>query len=249
MVANIWVAAADNDINQVQQYLSNGQYTANSKDPNGYTAIHAAASYGNIELLRLLINNYGGDINIQDNDGDTPLHHCEELSVARLLVEEFKADWRKVNGEGKTAAVALEEDGEYVDIAEYLKSLSHDPSGKTFDSQQNKNVQTEQQQSNNNNNSINSGEHTRNGGLGDLLLGLSDEDKKKIKFTLEDANKLSGEIDEAQSKKLEEIVNGGEFSEEKLREFVKQSVHQNLQKLKNEQDGDEDEEQSKKRKT
>ncbi len=38
---------------------------------------HAAAAYGHIELMRYLLDDAGGDVNIVDNDGDTPLHHNE----------------------------------------------------------------------------------------------------------------------------------------------------------------------------
>lgn len=125
MVANIWVAAADNQVDVVQSYLDSGKFTPNSKDPNGYTAIHAAASYGHINLLKLLINN-GGDINIQDNEGDTPLHHVEDLATATVMVEQLGADFKLKNSEGQTAAEYIEEDGELPELAQYLRSLVHD---------------------------------------------------------------------------------------------------------------------------
>lgn len=125
MVANIWVAAADNQVDIVQSHLDLGNFTPNSKDPNGYTPIHAAASYGHINLLKLLIQN-GGDINIQDNEGDTPLHHVEDLATATIMVEELKADYKLKNSEGQTPAEYIEEDGELPELAQYLRSLAHD---------------------------------------------------------------------------------------------------------------------------
>lgn len=127
MVSNIWVAAADNEIEVVENHINSGNFSANSKDPNGYTPIHAAASYGHLDLLKLLISK-GGDINIQDNEGDTPLHHVEELSVAKFLVEELKADNKLKNGEGQTAADFVEEEGEFPELAQYLRSLDHESS-------------------------------------------------------------------------------------------------------------------------
>ncbi|ODV61234.1 uncharacterized protein ASCRUDRAFT_27122, partial [Ascoidea rubescens DSM 1968] len=123
MKSNIWIAAADNEIEQVLQYLNSGQYTANSKDENGYTPIHASVSYNNIELLRLLINKYNGDINIQDNDGDTPLHHVEELSMAKVVVEEFHANLGTKNNEGLSPVEYIENEMEYPEIVDYLRSL------------------------------------------------------------------------------------------------------------------------------
>lgn len=125
MVANIWVAAADNQVDIVQSHLDLGKFTPNSKDPNGYTPIHAAASYGHINLLKLLIQN-GGDINIQDNEGDSPLHHVEDLATATIMVEELKADYKLKNSEGQTPAEYIEEDGELPELAQYLRSLAHD---------------------------------------------------------------------------------------------------------------------------
>lgn len=129
MVANIWVAAADNNIELVNNYLDSGNYTPNSRDPNGYTPVHAAASYGNIELLELLLK-HGGDINVQDNEGDTPLHHCEELKVVRYLVETLQANWKIKNHEDHDPEQELED--EYPEIADYLKQLKNDPTGKSY---------------------------------------------------------------------------------------------------------------------
>lgn len=125
MVANIWVAAADNEIDVVKQHISLGKFGANSKDANGYTPIHAAVSYGHIELIRYLLDN-GGDVNIQDNEGDTPLHHVEDLAIAKLLIDEFKADYKIKNSDNLTPGEYREQEDEYPDIAQYLISLSHD---------------------------------------------------------------------------------------------------------------------------
>lgn len=125
MVSNIWVAAADNDIELVQKHIDSGNFSANSKDPNGYTPVHAAASYGLIDLLKLLVSK-GGDINIQDSEGDTPLHHVEDVATAKFMVEDLKADYKMKNNEGQTAAAYIEEEGEFPELAQYLRSLAHD---------------------------------------------------------------------------------------------------------------------------
>ncbi|KAG7820249.1 hypothetical protein KL928_001686 [Ogataea angusta] len=121
-MSNIWIAASDNKIDKVREYIESGSYTANSKDPNGYTPMHAAASYGNLDLLRYLVSQ-GGDINIQDSDGDTPLHHVETLKAARFLIEELKADIKIKNKDGLTPAKYQEEEDEYPELIEYLSSL------------------------------------------------------------------------------------------------------------------------------
>ncbi|OBA20077.1 ankyrin [Metschnikowia bicuspidata var. bicuspidata NRRL YB-4993] len=136
MEPNIWVAAADDRVDLVEKYLNSNEFTANAKDPNGYTPIHAAASYGHIDLLKLLISR-GGNINIQDNDGDTPLHHVEDIETAKFIVEQLKGDYNIRNEENQTAADYIEEGAEQPEITQYLRSLLHDKpetTGTVFDS-------------------------------------------------------------------------------------------------------------------
>ncbi|CCD26620.1 uncharacterized protein NDAI_0I00510 [Naumovozyma dairenensis CBS 421] len=123
---NIWIAASDGKTGIVRQILTtpNTTFTANSKDPNGYTPIHAAAAYGHIDLLRSLCSEFGGDINIRDNDGDTPLHHCEDYATGKVIVEELGGNFTLTNNEGKTPLEVVEEDGESTELIQYLKEKS-----------------------------------------------------------------------------------------------------------------------------
>jgi hypothetical protein len=119
---NIWTLCADNDRKKIEEAIDSG-VSPNSADSNGYTPLHAAASYAHTDLLRYLVQK-GGNVNIQDNDGDTPLHHVEDLKTAKLLIE-LGADWKIRNLEGQTAKEMIEEDGEFLDVAQYLQSLIH----------------------------------------------------------------------------------------------------------------------------
>ncbi|CUS23354.1 LAQU0S09e02872g1_1 [Lachancea quebecensis] len=120
---NIWIAASDGRAELVEKFLSEG-FTAESKDPNGYTPIHAAASYGHINLLRKLCSSpYSGSVNVRDNDGDTPLHHCEDANTARVILEELGGDAKLTNNEGKTALAVCEEDGEFTELIQYLRGV------------------------------------------------------------------------------------------------------------------------------
>lgn len=82
---------------------------------------HAAASYGHLDILSYLISKgtkvggsscqlihivAGGNVNVSDEDGDTPLYTVENTETARLLVDNG-ADilWR--NHEGLTVCQAL----------------------------------------------------------------------------------------------------------------------------------------------
>lgn len=117
---NIWIAASDGKIDLVEGFLNQG-LSANDKDPNGYTPVHAAASYGHIELLSKLCTNYGGDINIQDNDGDTPLHHCEDLETVKFIVDNLNGNYQLPNNDGKTLLQVLEDEDENPEIIQYLR--------------------------------------------------------------------------------------------------------------------------------
>ena len=50
------------------------------------------------------------DVNAKDSDGDTPLHHCDTVSAAKILVEEGKANYKVTNEEGKNPAEVKEEE-------------------------------------------------------------------------------------------------------------------------------------------
>ncbi|PVV04743.1 hypothetical protein BB560_000748 [Smittium megazygosporum] len=103
MSENIWLAIAEDNFETVKDFIETKKYTANSKDDNGYSPMHAAASYKNLDMLMYLINNKG-DPRITDNDGDTPLHFCEEIECAKLLIESG-ADPKALNNEGKTESL------------------------------------------------------------------------------------------------------------------------------------------------
>ncbi|KAG7192785.1 uncharacterized protein KQ657_001568 [Scheffersomyces spartinae] len=208
MGINLWVAAADNNIDVVKEHLDSGSYNANSKDPNGYTALHAAASYGHKDLLKLLVER-GGDINIQDGEGDTPLHHTEDVETAKFLVEELKADTTITNNDGLTAAAYIEEEDEFPELAVYLKLLIHGLLGEE------KSTAVEESSS------------------------IPTFEGNEIKFaveTEEDADaQLSPEELEERRKKLEGILNG-ENPEEALRELIQLAVHEGLANFKAEED-------------
>lgn len=97
---------------------------ASTRDAHGYSLVHAAASYSQLAVLRELVQTYHTDVNILDEDGETPLFATEKAEVAGCLVEELGADTSIRNEEGKTAEEKIgEEEGETHEVYQYLKSL------------------------------------------------------------------------------------------------------------------------------
>lgn len=81
---------------------------------------HAAASYAHIDLLSYLLS-IGGDPNLTDDDGETPLYVVETIEVAKFLIDNG-ADPKWKNQEGLTAAELLDED--HPDVAAFLRGLT-----------------------------------------------------------------------------------------------------------------------------
>ena len=140
-----YIAAGDGNLELLQTALQTLNLAPNAADDNRFTFVHAAAAYSRLNVLRWLLTQDGVDVNAQDADGDTPLHHCDEVEAAKCLIEEGKANISIKNTNGYTAREAKEEelqedqgdDEEEEDsddedriamkeLVEYLKSLEGD---------------------------------------------------------------------------------------------------------------------------
>ena len=95
-----WMAAARmGDIKLLELYFSEG-VDVNDKEPNGFSALHIAALYNNVDLARHLIS-IGASAKSTNNWNDTPLHRAATQGYAemcQLLLEagadpDFE-DWR-----------------------------------------------------------------------------------------------------------------------------------------------------------
>ncbi|KAK4692172.1 hypothetical protein P7C71_g4979, partial [Lecanoromycetidae sp. Uapishka_2] len=115
-----WILAADNDP-QLLPLLRADPSIASSQDAHGYSLPHAAASYSHLDLLRTLVNEFHVDVNIKDEDGETPLFVVETVEFAQVLVEELKADLTIKNDEGLTAEEKIRTEGDFTTIADYLR--------------------------------------------------------------------------------------------------------------------------------
>ena len=83
--------------------------------------MHAAASYNHLDLLRVLVTEFNVNVNIKDEDGESALFVAETIECAKLLVEELHADISIRGEENKTAREKIEEDGDFTDVAVYLR--------------------------------------------------------------------------------------------------------------------------------
>ncbi|KAJ2797753.1 hypothetical protein H4R21_004192 [Coemansia helicoidea] len=115
--ANIWCAASDGDLDRVRALVEGDKAAVNRGDENGYTPLHAAASWKHRHVLQFLLDN-GGDVGVVDADGDTPLHTCEDRECAELLLE-HGADANKENHEGLTPVLTTLEN-EATEVTELL---------------------------------------------------------------------------------------------------------------------------------
>jgi len=81
------------------------------RNPNGGSTLLQAATYGNVEIMRYLIDQ-GIEINGASNGGNTALHAaaCMGFFDAAKLLLERGADRSMVNREGKTAGQSAKND-------------------------------------------------------------------------------------------------------------------------------------------
>jgi RNA polymerase sigma factor (sigma-70 family) len=104
--------------------------------PLGATALHWAASSGNVPLAALLVEE-GGDVNIRDRGGATPLKravHMGQMETARWLLE-HGADPNLAAGNGQTPlhAAVIRHEPEMVDLllAQGADTAAADNQGRT----------------------------------------------------------------------------------------------------------------------
>ncbi|PGH01716.1 hypothetical protein GX51_05032 [Blastomyces parvus] len=117
---NVYTLAADNSPSLLPLLRSNPAL-ASSQDDSGYSLLHAAASYGHVDLLRALVQELQVNVNLVDEDGETCLFVTESVEVARCLIEELGVDREHKNSLGLKAEESIANDGEYPQLIEYLR--------------------------------------------------------------------------------------------------------------------------------
>ncbi|TIC08709.1 ankyrin [Wallemia mellicola] len=127
---NIWLAASEGNNERVQHLVEKCGVDVNSLDENSYSPIHAAVSYSHFELLDYLLSK-GGDVNLLDDDGESPLFVVEDVEMAKHIVEKYHADTHLRNNDGITPLEKLIDEDEHEEVQEYLKTVSPEPSNNT----------------------------------------------------------------------------------------------------------------------
>lgn len=92
-----WVIEACNcNYNGLLTLLRDDPKLASYKDiVNGYTALHWAAKFGNLDIIKLIAGTHGVSTNIKSSAGHTPLHVAyifNRIEAANLLVKSYKAN-------------------------------------------------------------------------------------------------------------------------------------------------------------
>jgi ankyrin repeat protein len=105
-----WMAASEGNLALLKHSLTLLSLPVTATDDNGYALLHAAASYNQIVILRFLLGQPNINVNVADNDGDSPLHYSGNGQTAQILFEVGKANPQQVNKDGKTALQAKQEE-------------------------------------------------------------------------------------------------------------------------------------------
>ncbi|KAA8652162.1 hypothetical protein EYZ11_000503 [Aspergillus tanneri] len=129
---NPYILAADNP-SAVLALLRSNPSIASNQDEHGYSLLHAAASYGHIDLLRALVKEFQVDVNLLDEDGETCLFVTETVDIAKCLVEELGVDYNRKNDEGCTALDNIETEGLFPEVTAYLRQVMGFPALTTAD--------------------------------------------------------------------------------------------------------------------
>lgn len=101
-----FVAAADGNLPLLQQALRDLKMSVNQADENGYTLLHASASYSQLPVMQWLLEQKV-DVQAVDQEGDSALHYASTVDACRLLLQTgIRVDLR--NNEGHTALESKE---------------------------------------------------------------------------------------------------------------------------------------------
>jgi hypothetical protein len=91
---DIFYAATIGTVEDIRYFIEEKGVYVNARDNSGWTPLHVAAKYGNIEAVKFLVSK-GADIHVTDRQGFTPLHQvafhgrinvAERIETAKFLI-------------------------------------------------------------------------------------------------------------------------------------------------------------------
>jgi uncharacterized protein len=106
----------------VLSYLRTYPELASKQDAHGYSLVHAATSWNQLNLLKTLIEEFNVDPNIKDEFGETCLFNVESVDFAKEVLN-LGVTIDNVNHEGQTAADYLDDEDEAPQVAAYLREI------------------------------------------------------------------------------------------------------------------------------
>lgn len=104
-----WMAVSEGNLELLKSSLQRLNLSVNAADENGYTILHAAASFNQMDIMKYLLEQ-GVNVHAVDNDGDSALHYAGNTASARFLVETAQSNPVQVNREGKTPLQTKQEE-------------------------------------------------------------------------------------------------------------------------------------------
>ena len=96
----------DGQTEKVRQALAKGGNPNTNLGIKGLTALHVAAENDHEDVVKLLLQQPGIDVNVRDSDGRTALHYTAyntRGSVAAILLQHPSVDVKATDNKGQTA--------------------------------------------------------------------------------------------------------------------------------------------------
>jgi len=101
---SLYTDAVENKIDVVREALQKDDRLVNKPDEGGLTLLHYACDREHLELAKMLLEDFGADVNFQDEIGNTGLHSAAYLDSKPLvdLLISHNGDINIANHDGET---------------------------------------------------------------------------------------------------------------------------------------------------